>query len=295
MSLIFGYIENNNRITQLKIFQTMQKSEGNPFIDKIKIPKTVYKFRDWTNPFHRRLLDGEIYLSSPLDFNDPFDCNIFVRYDMLQNNQGLQQEYFALVVERYRKHYTIEQKKDEVSRLIEEGRFNDPDWLKLQAKKSRQQYGEDLGVFCLTLTKKNILLWSHYASSHKGLCVGFNGEQLFFECLQHGIKGKKVSYSKEYPDIDPRTDLFKQSILQTHIKSHLWVHEKEYRLSKLSASRKTFNVSKKCFKEITLGCEITKEHRQEIIEFVKINIAGLPIYQAYTVQNKFKLSFERIE
>ena len=40
-------------------------------------PKIVYKYRDWSNPFHKRILLGnEIYLTPPNKFNDPFDCRI---------------------------------------------------------------------------------------------------------------------------------------------------------------------------------------------------------------------------
>jgi len=115
---------------------------------------------------------------------------------MLQNNPDLQQEYFALVVERYRKHFTIKQKKDEVSRLIEEGRFNDHDWLKLQAKKNRQQYGEDLGVFCLTLTKK-IFYYGHNMQAHtKDYVLGLIVSNYFLNVCNMVLKDKKFHTQK---------------------------------------------------------------------------------------------------
>lgn len=273
---------------------TLKGQINNPFINNTDIPKTVFKFRDWNKPFHKKLLEGEIYLSSPLDFNDPFDCNISVGYDQLQKNPALQQEYFTLVVNRHKPNFNAEQKVAEVKRLIEEGRFNDPVWLEWQSEDTRQRYGESLGVFCLTLHKDNILLWSHYANSHRGFNVGYNCEQFFYECLQHEMGGIYVNYDKEYPNIDPRTDLFLQSVQQTNTKSDLWCYEKEYRLTKLYAAKKTFKVSYECFKEINLGCGITKEHRKEIIDFVNVNITGLPVYQAKPVRNKFELIFEQI-
>jgi len=46
-------------------------------------PEIVYKYRDWKNHFHKRLLlNNEIYLSSPKDFNDPFDCRITENYNL---------------------------------------------------------------------------------------------------------------------------------------------------------------------------------------------------------------------
>lgn len=269
--------------------------EDNPFINGIEIPVTVYKFRDWTNNYHKKILDGEIFFSSPLDFNDPFDCNISIDYSNLQNNHELQLKFFNSFVDRHNKNFTHQQKLAEVNRLITEGRFNDPVWIEWQAKTTRRQLGQDLGVFCLTRSKDNILLWSHYANSHRGFCVGFESKQLFYECLQQGIKGGDVVYSIEYPIINPLMDLFEQIINQTYIKSHFWFYEQEYRLSKLYSVGKIFHISKSCFKEITLGCEISNAHRQEIVEFFKNEFPKIPIYQAVTIRNKFELTFEQIE
>ena len=40
-------------------------------------PKIIYKYRSWANEYHRNiLLKNQVYLSSPIEFNDPFDCKI---------------------------------------------------------------------------------------------------------------------------------------------------------------------------------------------------------------------------
>jgi hypothetical protein len=55
------------------------------------IPQVVYKYRDWNNPFHKNiLLHNEIYLASPKDFNDPFDCRIPMNF---QNMSEVQMTY----------------------------------------------------------------------------------------------------------------------------------------------------------------------------------------------------------
>ena len=48
------------------------------------IPPILYKYRDWTNKFHRNLITHqEIYLPKPSEFNDPFDGNIPIRWDLM--------------------------------------------------------------------------------------------------------------------------------------------------------------------------------------------------------------------
>ena len=46
--------------------------------------KIVYKYRDWKNPFHKKILqENEIYLAAPKDFNDQFDCRISSNFSLL--------------------------------------------------------------------------------------------------------------------------------------------------------------------------------------------------------------------
>jgi len=45
-------------------------------------PKTLYKYRDWYNDYHKQILtENQIFLSSQNAFNDPFDAVIPFRYD----------------------------------------------------------------------------------------------------------------------------------------------------------------------------------------------------------------------
>lgn len=51
--------------------------------------KIVYKYRNISNEFHRNaLLKNELYLSSPGDFNDPFDVVNVDNFEMVLNNRN---------------------------------------------------------------------------------------------------------------------------------------------------------------------------------------------------------------
>src|SRR5689334_9926228 len=46
------------------------------------MPKRLYKYRVWQNPFHKSVLtNNELFLSSPSGFNDPYDCGLPFRQD----------------------------------------------------------------------------------------------------------------------------------------------------------------------------------------------------------------------
>jgi hypothetical protein len=267
----------------------------NPFMSNINIPEKVFKFRDWVNPYHKKLLEGEIYLSSPLDFNDPFDCNIQIAYDNLQNNPQMQLEYFTSYVNRSKPLLKPKQKLIEVQRLIAEGRYNDNEWIQQHEQKTRLMYGNIYGVYCLSKTKQNILLWSHYANSHKGFCVGFNPKQFFFECLNSEMGGRDVVYSSDYPVIDPRENVLQQLYRTIYTKSIDWKYEEEYRLRKINAARQSIQVSMDCINEINLGCEMPDEHKKEILDFVAYKLPNVKIFQAKILRKKFEITFEQIK
>lgn len=53
-------------------------------IDNVEFPKILYKYREWTDCFHRKMItDFELFYSSPKSFNDPFDFQIRYQYDKL--------------------------------------------------------------------------------------------------------------------------------------------------------------------------------------------------------------------
>jgi len=91
----------------------------------------------------------------------------------------------------------------------------------------------DYGVFCLTETRTNLLMWSHYANSHKGMVIGFDVSHPFFNQSlgspkdHYGIEvGRmhRVVYSnyRASESVDA-TDWYL-------LKSDEWIYEKEHRL-----------------------------------------------------------------
>lgn len=49
------------------------------YIDGIKFehPKILYKYRDWNNVFHKKILtENRVYFSSPSKFEDQYDCHL---------------------------------------------------------------------------------------------------------------------------------------------------------------------------------------------------------------------------
>lgn len=257
-------------------------------------PDVIYKYRSWDNEYHKNiLLNGELYMSPPKDFNDPFDCRITTNHYLIDTTEKIN-EYVNRRIEKY-KGWLIENHRDidfERKRQIE----------RLKSIETYQKECEDLeysemdkylGVLSLSERWDSILMWSHYGDFHKGFCIGFNEEKLrkgnFF------LGGGRVNYLDDFPIIDPlnKQDIIEKSFLQTHSKAKDWKYEKEYRFIKLYYPIEPTNEQRKVLvpieyiEEVNLGMNISKEHRDEILEMCKCR--GVKVYQTEKVSFKFEL------
>src|SRR5205085_3407282 len=75
-------------------------------------------------------------------------------------------------------------------------------------------------VFCLTTKPTNILMWSHYADNHHGICLQFSCRNSVF------LNALKVEYSEAYPLLDLTED---DDLLPLLAKAVAWSYEDEYR------------------------------------------------------------------
>jgi hypothetical protein len=118
--------------------------------------------------------------------------------------------------------------------------------LRLSDFAPNNAYADLVNIFCLSRDEKNILLWSHYAKDHTGICIGFNvhiwGESMNIKVkpgCTNPIAGFEnnllpvihVNYTTNKPDpynhfIHTREKL--EPYFYT--KSHLWEYEQEVRI-----------------------------------------------------------------
>lgn len=262
-----------------------------------EIPKKVYKYREWTNPFHKKILtENQIYLPSPKDFNDPFDCRIPKNFHLLDTEEKIR-EYIDISIDKFVNvlHYSrevLEQKKEEVVARIKNNIDKEQlDYEKGHFKKQDKFYG----IFSLSTIWNSILMWGHYSENHKGFCVGF-WEKKLRNSGKFG-KGGMVRYSINFPQIDPRVeDFIEFSYKQTHTKAKDWKYEKEYRLQKIfypepaTKEDRITKISDSCYSEIILGLNFPENDIQEILNLDK----NIPIYRIEKVPFKFKLKRIRI-
>lgn len=264
-----------------------------------QIPEIIYKYRDWNNQFHKRiLLHNEIYLTSPSEFNDPFDCKIPRNFLSLKSSE-IEEFQNKLAQKRYAENPSINY--GEQLFQIKTHMSNIKDFQGEDEKAYFKILNENYGIFSLSTTFNVILLWSHYANNHQGFCVGFKEEKLryFGGFVRTGI----VAYQTDFPQIKPKAQETKEEKydrirIQTTTKSEDWKYEQEYRLIKAFVKpplpfERCNKVPDVVFSDVTLGINISPDNKEEIIEICSKK--NIPVYQAKKVPFKFEIDRDLIE
>src|ERR1039458_1306131 len=164
----------------------------------------LYKFRNWNDPFCKKcLLEQEIYFASPKQFNDPFDCSLNIWFDELTKQQKID-KYYKHIKERS-PHKTDKEIIHEAENMLKEGLLEKEAIIHTNEKIIAPMTYQQVGVLSFSKNRDHILLWSHYADNHQGICIGYNKEILLklFESKYNTIKkvfvDVDVDYQEQYP------------------------------------------------------------------------------------------------
>ena len=248
-------------------------------------PNLIYKYRNWNNKFHKNILiRNEVFMASPSDFNDPFDCRISRNYLLLDNSDKIDL-YINKTFEKYHSWIlyngkNIEFEKKSLKKRLENIEEFQKEFEKIEYSEMDQHYG----ILSLSARWNSILMWSHYGDFHKGFCVGFNEEKMRLSNLFG--KGGPVEYSIEYPEINPLEpeDLMLKLFKQTHSKSKEWEYEQEYRLTNLYSNlpkndERIVKIPSEFIEEVNLGVSISNKNKQDIIQICKNR--NIKVYQLH--------------
>jgi hypothetical protein len=199
-----------------------------------QLPPQLYRYA----PFNPERLEHlftahELYLPSPSQFNDPFDCSL-----------------------------------DEETRLT----------------------FIECGMGCFSAKNDNILMFSHYADHHRGICLGVDPVLLAGSMTDPttniSADIRPIWYFNTMPPIEFNT----QPALCATCKHDVWSYEEEYRLflvkgsSLLSAGLYSFKPES--LRSVVFGCRAS----DECISFVKSvtkGISHLRYYKAFREPNRF--------
>lgn len=188
--------------------------------------------------------DHTIRASDPTSFNDPFEFK--VAFDFNADEDVIRRRYFK------DRPGSKEGDYDEWRRTFTE---NARWWI---AQTTRRNLMSLFGVVCFSMIEDNHLLWSHYASQHRGFCVGFDASMI--ENLPDLEGVGPVVYQGEAPVFryyyDCPTQFTKSAFW---CKSDCWAYEREYRVLFSRQGVVRFPIA--ALREVILGCRAYGELR----------------------------------
>lgn len=231
-------------------------------MDLIPLPDKVFKYRS-TEAAFKILEEQIIYLPSVSMFNDPFDCKIPMNFEEMSEDEELQRRF----AEKFLIAPDIPQNKrrEEIDRILAIGSIKDKERLRKMEEARVRKMEEVFGVFCLSVIPDNLLMWSHYGDSHKGVCIGFNPKKLIDAISPTWVA--PITYSFDYPKISVLEH--PEQILEIMLfnKSIEWHYEKEIRIVKSTLNGACeINIPTEAIEEIYLGCLATEVTKNKIVK-----------------------------
>lgn len=237
-------------------------------INEIKMPEVLYKYRNWDNPLHKTILENcELYLASPLDFEDPLDCRVPRLYP---NKKDLFQ-FFLLQSKQENPNFTRSQHRDFAKKWSKQSPLAVKEKLQSKVESLRTKVNRSYGVLSMTVDPDNLIMWEKYANSDCGFCVGFNSRIL----RRYVAGGGEIAYVDKLPLIPFNASVEEEFCVNIMHKERKWSFEKEYRftknwyLSEVSVSDRTVMLPPESVVEIILGKNMVSRHREEIKRIAK--------------------------
>lgn len=158
-------------------------------------------------------------------------------------------------------------------------------------------------VLCLSETKDNLLMWGHYADSHRGFVLEFDVNNSFFNQRknqkdEYGYL-RKVNYNKDIDVLDPLSgDVFNHFLS----KNQDWEYEREWRMllpesqsqEKIHHEGLTFDLyafPPNAIKSVILGCNIhdSVESKLKSIIIEDKDYSHIKLFKCYRSNERYEL------
>lgn len=205
------------------------------------IPQYIYKYREINpnepiedNKHIDALKNGKNYLAKPYSFNDPYDSafsmdiEIFIESLIKTAERQAKEKILKIEFEKL----GIDINKVNIDPICKDMNI-DLSKAKPVFENNKQIFYEELinkikfKISCFSETNKSILMWSHYASQHKGFCIEYDTSK-----IEDKIKKEiyPVFYHETFFPLIKTEKEINDKKFNSLIKYKDWRYEKEWRL-----------------------------------------------------------------
>lgn len=242
------------------------------------------------------LLNNVWFFNSPDNFNDPFDTLANIKTDC-KPETIMEYMVSGYMMSENIPRQVAEQKA--LEKLKTSKLFSDIPTLKRSAEEVILEYRKRTGVCCFTSNKPDtLLMWSHYADKHRGICLEFEittGKVEYqipnsiFKIIIAGVF--KMKYQKKLPIFNFFEFEGAFELLTT--KHRRWIYEQEYRLISLNYTGPVGYLPEHLV-GVYAGCNIGDNEFIDLQTTIK-NLKSSPVLYRTTIKKEdYGLDIEKI-
>ncbi|WP_394973721.1 DUF2971 domain-containing protein [uncultured Croceitalea sp.] len=232
----------------------------------------VYKYRGGDSEIFKRDLEclenNLYYASSSLDLNDP--CETITDSEKLISQSKSFSKYLGF-------------KSKESLKVVDE------------AYRNVLSFDKKMGIYSLSQTYIDELLWAHYGNSHKGFCIEYELDLL----LESYKSDEKFSFPVTYNNKPPVIGMLdiatnkNNSIVRKMggFKSKRWAYEQEYRILTNNFGLHAYNYQ--AVKSIYFGLRMDNAQKTEIMNRLKGR--GIKYFQIEQIPTSYKFRVSPIK
>lgn len=272
-----------------------------------KHEKIFYKYISLDNNHYAfDLLKGKVYFSCPNQFNDPFDSKIEYKKDMSKEK----------LLVNYKK--ACARNNRPFNRKIIDN-LSHSKIREMLEKMNNKGQTDVLKIYCLSERYDSILMWSHYANKHQGICIGIKTLFKYGGYTIDTINSSVIEEKKPRTPIDakklltlipckysPQTptscDLFadpKELYPFLERKHEDWKYEKEYRiiLPQNDILKNPVEIDRNNIAEVILGMKITNTNKKNVINRIFDEFKGQykpKLFQCKPIRGQYAVEKEDI-
>ena len=216
-------------------------------------PERIYKYVSLETAI-KILETNSLKFAKPSTFNDPFDCDV----NLLDFNFDGGVNPTVL-------------KEIETLKLSYKGKLEakSKDFWEKGYKAAQLEKVNRSRICCFSLMNDNILMWSHYADNHAGVCLEFDNlmENKFVKLfdkkdISEGVIGYTAKNRINYVAEERRFAFYKLFFC----KSEIWEYEKEFRMILLNTKEEFYQFKNESLLGIYFGINTTAEDRNTLIK-----------------------------
>lgn len=257
---------------------------------KMKIPAKLYKYEPFSTQSLENLKAQAIYFSSPLGFNDPYDCatNPVVLKPSAQEAESARQHYLSDKTTPQKAKLKFEQMPiDELQEMFHRTGAE-------VISSTVERFGKERGITCFSEIYDDLLMWGHYGGKYKGFCLEFSTDHMPFS------NAKPVKYVDRVPKTSALPFLTEswpdEADKAAHfflIKSKSWKYEKEWRIVHKDVGTR-YHYEPNALTGVYFGPEIPNEALEIIALILRGQNPHVKLFRCERSKSEFKVDFTEI-